>query len=700
MNRPIRTIDPTGSVTQLEYDLLGRVVAVTDPTGVRTTRGYDEVGRPVSLQLGNLEAAKRTVVYDDPADPSPNDYHEEVRDPNGNLAIYRLDALGRVFRIEDAASGITAMEYDLRGNLTQLTDAALGVSLFDYDALSRVVSEDYPYAGPRATKYDETGNPVRITKSDGCKIDMHYDRMGRLLRQHSGATCSGVGPIDDHFGYDARGNLVAAKNVHVGLIREYDVLDRLVREIDARFGTAMAYRYDDASRLIAKIYPDGSVLNVSYDPSGRPIGITDPFSDTTRYVYDAAGRRIETQSAAAALSTQFAYEKGTGRLASAVSTRANGTQAVVRGYPAYDPAGNRQRITEGPSALQTVYSYDALQRLESVDPPAAGSDDATYYAYDAVGNRLKAGHQQGGVFVAPFTTYEYPVNPTTHRLGAVRDADDNLIENFAFWSPNGTPGSWLRQGEPSLRLLTWDALDRLVGIYFGYSASYVYDPLGRRIKKTEAGVTTLYQYDGLDIVAEYSSASVLQATYVFGPGIDEPIKVRRGTTVASYHADGLGSILAVAPTAGAGSDLATYTYGPFGEPGVTSETIPNPYTYTGRERDGSGLYYYRARYYLAEVGRFLTPDPMGLRGGINPYAYVGSNPINFTDPFGLYSKNTFSNLASPLSGGSQGVYQTQVTYGYTDTPLGVSNHVVLGRHPKPAIDRHLKTGQRRGGPGR
>ena len=68
-------------------------------------------------------------------------------------------------------------------------------------------------------------------------------------------------------------------------------------------------------------------------------------------------------------------------------------------------------------------------------------------------------------------------------------------------------------------------------------------------------------------------------------------------------------------------------------------------------RTASGLYYYRARYYLPEVGRFLTPDPTGLSGGSNPYTYVGSNPVNFRDPFGLLStssKLTYSNAISPI----------------------------------------------------
>ncbi len=58
--------------------------------------------------------------------------------------------------------------------------------------------------------------------------------------------------------------------------------------------------------------------------------------------------------------------------------------------------------------------------------------------------------------------------------------------------------------------------------------------------------------------------------------------------------------------------------------------------YTGRENDGNGLYYYRARYYSPVLGRFISKDPLGFAGGINPYVYASDNPINLTDPLGLY----------------------------------------------------------------
>ncbi|MCL4471289.1 MAG: RHS repeat-associated core domain-containing protein [Gammaproteobacteria bacterium] len=71
------------------------------------------------------------------------------------------------------------------------------------------------------------------------------------------------------------------------------------------------------------------------------------------------------------------------------------------------------------------------------------------------------------------------------------------------------------------------------------------------------------------------------------------------------------------------------------------------YGYTGREPDVTGLIYYRARYYDPTIGRFISRDPAGMPDGINQYAYVRNNPVNFTDPLGLYAKRYNPNSATP-----------------------------------------------------
>ncbi|KAA8918168.1 hypothetical protein CEK64_19165 [Xanthomonas sontii] len=81
--------------------------------------------------------------------------------------------------------------------------------------------------------------------------------------------------------------------------------------------------------------------------------------------------------------------------------------------------------------------------------------------------------------------------------------------------------------------------------------------------------------------------------------------------------------------------IQRYDYTPYGQTSQASAGTTNPYQYTGRERDASGLYYYRARYYSPNQGRFVSEDPIGLAVGLNSYAYVNGNPIGLTDSTGL-----------------------------------------------------------------
>jgi RHS repeat-associated protein len=114
--------------------------------------------------------------------------------------------------------------------------------------------------------------------------------------------------------------------------------------------------------------------------------------------------------------------------------------------------------------------------------------------------------------------------------------------------------------------------------------------------------------------------------------------------------NGLGSVTAL--TDENGVVKTTYAYDPFGHVAVSGEASDNPFQYTGRENDGTGLYYYRARYYSPELQRFISEDPLGFEGGdLNLYSYTDSvgkppsqtnlyqyalnNPVNLTDPLGL-----------------------------------------------------------------
>ncbi|MBX3302489.1 MAG: RHS repeat-associated core domain-containing protein [Nitrospira sp.] len=152
--------------------------------------------------------------------------------------------------------------------------------------------------------------------------------------------------------------------------------------------------------------------------------------------------------------------------------------------------------------------------------------------------------------------------------------------------------------------------------------------------KTVQGVTTNFVYDGLNPVQEKNGATVT-ANLLTGLGIDQLFTRTDSAGMRKFFTDALGSTVALADTAG--TVQTSYTYEPFGGTTQSGSASTNSYKYTEREDDGTGLYYYRARYYSPRLQRFISEDPIGFRGrNINLYGYVSNNPINRIDPLGLW----------------------------------------------------------------
>jgi RHS repeat-associated protein len=170
------------------------------------------------------------------------------------------------------------------------------------------------------------------------------------------------------------------------------------------------------------------------------------------------------------------------------------------------------------------------------------------------------------------------------------------------------------------------------------------------------GVTTQFLYDGVDIAQQFESQRT--TSYLRSLAVDETLGLTRPDASFYLIADGLGSALAT--TDAAGNAVTEYTYDPFGVVSTTDTASENPFQYTGRESDSpTGLYYYRARYYVPALARFASEDPLGQAMGrllrlnqresgasscmpslgsaeeSNLYAYVANNPLASVDPFGL-----------------------------------------------------------------
>jgi RHS repeat-associated protein len=169
---------------------------------------------------------------------------------------------------------------------------------------------------------------------------------------------------------------------------------------------------------------------------------------------------------------------------------------------------------------------------------------------------------------------------------------------------------------------------------FGGTVSFKYDPFGRRIKKSSTATTSVFTYNGENLIEEANTSGAVVARYTQTQNIDEPLAMLRSSATSYFNADGVGSVTSLTNSAGAAAQ--TYTYDSFGNVTASSGSLVNPFQYTGRESDSeTGLYYYRARYYDPAAGRFLGEDPTQFVSGINFYAYVSNRPLNFADALGL-----------------------------------------------------------------
>ena len=172
----------------------------------------------------------------------------------------------------------------------------------------------------------------------------------------------------------------------------------------------------------------------------------------------------------------------------------------------------------------------------------------------------------------------------------------------------------------------------------GSGVSFKYDPFGRRIyKSSSSSGASVYAYDSDNVIEETNASGAVVARYSQGLNIDEPLAMLRSGATSFYNADGLGTVTSLSNATG--SLVQTYVYDSFGKQTNSSGPLINPFRYTAREFDSeTGLYYYRARYYDTEIGRFASEDPRGFGGGLNHYTYVHNHLPNATDPTGEYIK--------------------------------------------------------------
>jgi RHS repeat-associated protein len=291
------------------------------------------------------------------------------------------------------------------------------------------------------------------------------------------------------------------------------------------------------------------------------------------------------------------------------------------------------------------YTYDALNRLTREEiTDAAFGDQAFDYTYDVVGNRLKRNDSMGGL-----TTYIYDAND--------RLLTETLASGLTQFSYDNNGSMLSRPSATDGAFHDWDLEGRLIATDTdGDGTNDVltyYDDSGNRVSETAGGQETRFLLDTAAPLAqvplEYRPSGLITASFVYGNSL---ISQTRCGVQSFHHADGLGSTRAL--TDATGAVLNRYTHEAFGRLIRQTGGTRNPYLFAGQQRISSlGLDYMRARYYDANLGRFISADP--LRGSIsNPiYAYAMNDPVNRIDPSGLFTLKEFAitnAIIGPLHG--------------------------------------------------
>jgi RHS repeat-associated protein len=625
--------------TTLAYDANGNRTGVTDPKGKATSFQYDALNRPT--QITDALAGLTTLAYD------ARDQLTSLKTPNGAQTSFTVDGLGNVTQETSADRGNLTNTFDAAGNLLTSTDARGGVKTFTYDTLNRPLTASYQLSGQSTLTVAYTwdtasgctygvGHLCQVTDNAG-STSYAYDTHGNAV---SKTRSEAGGTFTTTFSYDSAdrpATVVTPTSKTISLDRN---ANGQVQQVATAVGSNPQVNLvgnlviDAAGHTIAQSFGNGVAEAKTFNTDGSAAGQTETSSGSSSGDADVP---TLPQWAAMILGTLLLgiVYRNQGRrnrnrflgllLAATMLSPLLAPRAFADELLTYDPNGNV--LTRALSGGTTTYGYDALNRVKS----EAGPAKTQTLGYDANDNRTSDGSGSD----------TYTAN--TDRLATINGQAVTLDAAGNVTSARGLT-------------FVWNAAGQLASVSQGTTllATYYYDFEGHRSRKVTTAAapqgagTVIYHYDLQGrLIAETTPANNPIATYVWRDDVPVSIILPGPPETALYlEVDHLNTPIAARNQAGQvvwrwESD-AFGTTPPNEDPGGTgTKTTINlrfPGQYYDRE---SGLHYNWNRHYDPKLGRYTSPDPIGLAGGNNLYSYTTANPLRYIDWLGLETTITF-----------------------------------------------------------
>jgi RHS repeat-associated protein len=693
--------DSQGYTITVAYDVFDRPTMITYPDGTFTQTLYnrldaewiqDRLGRwthqlhdPLRHLVAQEDSLQRKTSYD----WCTCGALAGLTDPAGHTTTWLRDAQSRVTsKIYPDGTSLNYTYETTTSRLKSVTDAKAQVTNYSYNLDNSLAKVSYTNAqNPTPTvnyTYDSAYSRI-ITMTDGIGITNYtYNPILATPTLGSGLLATISGPLSNStiaYTYDQLGRVLSTSingSANTSSV-VYDALGRMTSATNP-LGT-FGYTYVNQTGRVAQIaYPNGQVTNYSYYPNSaatpgnddqRLQSITNlvPLSSqpstltnlsTFNYGYNAVGMITSWSKqldASSALSSTFGYDSAD-QLISASVPLASGPTPQAYQYQ-YDLAGNRTSEQIGP--VVTSSSYNNLNQLlsqagggnmvfngkvTSNNNPVALTLAGQPATVDTSGNWRGAAPVTVGANSIPLVATDANGKTTTKTITIVVSGGANRTLTYV-------NGNLTNDGNG--KTYTFDAANRMVSCTQTVNGvqtvtGYVYDGNGYRVQETLNGAVTkqwvwcgnMQPYEERD-----GSGNVTKRFYGMGEQI--------GGVNYYYTRDHQGSIREM--TSSTGGLVARYDYDPYGRRTLVSGTDLADFGFTGFYYDqATGLNLTRFRFYDANLGRWLNRDPAGEDGGINLYAYVGNNPINWIDPFGLFHLGYTSNAegASSVQSNGQG----------------------------------------------
>ncbi len=513
--------------------------------------------------------------------------------------VYVYDASERLCKTINPESGATLLDYDAAGNVTWVAE---GTALLSADC-----------------------DRLRVAESQ--KTYRQYDKLSRIRQV---LTPDGAADLATTYYLDGQVQTLQAKNpgnLSVTTSYNYNKRRLLTSESSSNGSTlySLAYGHDANGTLAALTYPDGQTISYLPDALGRATRVASTAGTTyaSEIAYFASGAIRQFKFGNEIVHTMEPNLRNLPTRSLDQYSGRSGTVTVLDDTYAFDQNGNVKSIIDAAQAGLTsrTMTYDGVDRLKSASSPLQWGD--AVYGYDALDNLRVA--DQGA------RQYRYNYD-TANRLASITSPGGLAIFAMSY----DTRGNTTSKNGQAYVFDSVNRMSQVTGLQ-----TYRYDGQGRRVQTTDSeGRMTFWIYSQSGQVLYTSEARRNQnVSYIYlgnSQVATRSVEWGGGTiSVRFQHTDALGS--PVAETDQARNILKRNSYAPYGE--AYGATWVNGTGYTGHVMDrATGLTYMQQRYYDAQIGRFLSVDPMAsdtsTGWNFNRFDYAASSPYKFTDPDG------------------------------------------------------------------